>query len=69
MTFKKKIMVVLSLGVVVVVVQMLSMSILSSEPPPRLPWVEDGGAHRDTRGGVGFPGQSALQVTVGGARV
>lgn len=55
MAFKKKIMVVLSLGVVVIVLQMFSISILSSQTPPQLPWgaEEVGGAHRNTREGHG----------------
>lgn len=56
-------MIVLSLGVVVIIMQMLAISILSSEPPPKLPWSDDagGGAHRDTRGGVGLSIQPPLQ--------
>lgn len=52
MSFKKKIMMVLGLGVVVIMMQMVFISVLSSQPPPSLPWVEEGrgGAHREGRG-------------------
>lgn len=38
MALRKKIVMVLSLGVVVIIMQMFAISILSSQPPSQLPW-------------------------------
>lgn len=41
MAFRRKILLVLGLGVAIVMLQMLAISVLSSQPPSQLPWLEE----------------------------
>lgn len=41
--FRRKVVTVLTLGLLIILVQMVALSVLNSEPPTRAPWEEEEG--------------------------